>query len=77
MKMKKTDIDLFKDGKRYDGRKPEELRPIFMKTGVLKRANGSAYVEWGKNKAMAGVYGPRPCFSTIRQEKARPRQAFS
>jgi exosome complex component RRP41 len=71
MKMKKTDIDLFKDGKRYDGRKPEELRPIFMKTGVLKRANGSAYVEWGKNKAMAGVYGPRQLHPKFMQDPTK------
>ena len=56
---KNNDIILFKDGKRYDGRKSGELRPITMKTGVLKRASGSAYVEWGKNKVVAGVYGPR------------------
>jgi exosome complex component RRP41 len=57
--MKKPDIDLFKDGKRLDGRKFDELRSITMKTGVLERANGSSYVEWGKNKVVAGVYGPR------------------
>lgn len=56
---KPEEIDLFKDGKRLDGRRFDELRQITMKTGVLKRASGSAYVEWGKNKALAGVYGPR------------------
>lgn len=30
-----------------------------MQVGTLKRADGSAYVEWGKNKALATVYGPR------------------
>jgi len=25
----------------------------------LKNAQGSVYVEWGKNKVLAGVYGPR------------------
>jgi len=57
--MKNQEIELFKNGKRLDGRKFDELRQITMKTGVLKRASGSAYVEWGKNKAIAGVYGPR------------------
>ncbi|HEX55278.1 MAG: exosome complex exonuclease Rrp41, partial [Candidatus Altiarchaeales archaeon] len=52
-------IRLIKDGKRLDGRKFDELRRIEMKVGVLKRATGSAYVEWGKNKVLAGVYGPR------------------
>jgi len=46
-------------GKRLDGRKLDELRPIKMEVGVLKRADGSAYVEWGNNKVMAACYGPR------------------
>lgn len=46
-------------GKRLDGRKLDELRPIKMAVGVLKRADGSAYVEWGNNKVMAACYGPR------------------
>ncbi len=48
-----------KKGLRLDGRKPDELRPIKMDVGVISNANGSAYVEWGKNKILAGVYGPR------------------
>ncbi len=47
------------NGKRIDGRKKYELRPIKMEVGVLKNADGSAYVEWGKNKVLAAVYGPR------------------
>jgi len=50
---------LIKDGRRKDGRKFDELRPIKIEAGVLKRADGSAYVEWGGNKALAAVYGPR------------------
>lgn len=46
-------------GYRIDGRKKYELRKIDMEIGVLKNANGSAYVEWGKNKILAAVYGPR------------------
>lgn len=46
-------------GRRIDGRAPDELRPIRMKAGVLKRADGSCYLEWGGNKVMAAVYGPR------------------
>lgn len=54
------DIKLIdEDGKRMDGRDPDELRPISIEAGVLKRADGSAYLEWGKNKVMAAVYGPR------------------
>ena len=48
-----------KDGKRLDGRKWDELRPIHLEVGVVKNADGSAYIEWGKNKIMAAVYGPK------------------
>ncbi len=47
------------NGRRLDGRKKYELRPIKMEVGVLKNADGSAYIEWGKNKILAAVYGPR------------------
>jgi exosome complex component RRP41 len=48
-----------KDGKRLDGRDVDELRPIKMEVGVIKNADGSAYLEWGNNKIFAAVYGPR------------------
>jgi exosome complex component RRP41 len=47
------------DGKRLDGRDKQELRPIKMEVGVIKNADGSAYLEWGNNKIYAAVYGPR------------------
>jgi exosome complex component RRP41 len=50
---------LIVDGKRLDGRGFDELRPIRIEAGVLKNADGSAYLEWGKNKIFAAVYGPR------------------
>ncbi len=55
------DIELIKNGKRLDGRKAGELRPITIKAGVLDKADGSAYLEWGGNKVMAAVYGPQEC----------------
>ncbi|MHC1610765.1 MAG: exosome complex exonuclease Rrp41 [Candidatus Methanospirareceae archaeon] len=57
--MKEEEIELIKDGKRIDGRGFEELRPIKIEVGVLKRADGSCYFEMGDNKALAAVYGPR------------------
>ncbi|VVB99769.1 Exosome complex component Rrp41 [uncultured archaeon] len=48
-------------GKRLDGRKIDELRPIKIQAGVIARADGSAYLEWGQNKVFAAVYGPREC----------------
>jgi exosome complex component RRP41 len=46
-------------GKRLDGRKFDELRPIEIKIGVLKNADGSAEIRMGKNIIIAAVYGPR------------------
>jgi len=48
-----------KKGLRLDGRKPDELRPIKLEVGVIPNADGSAYIEQGKNRILAGVYGPR------------------
>lgn len=48
-----------KKGLRLDGRKPDQLRPIKLEVGVIPNADGSAYVEQGKNKILVGVYGPR------------------
>jgi exosome complex component RRP41 len=48
-----------KKGVRLDGRKADELRPIKLEVGVLSNADGSAYIEHGKNKILAGVFGPR------------------
>ena len=50
---------LIKDEVRMDGRKADELRQIKIEAGVLHRAEGSCYLEWGENKIMAAVYGPR------------------
>ncbi|RDJ31537.1 MAG: exosome complex exonuclease Rrp41 [Crenarchaeota archaeon] len=50
---------LDENGIRCDGRKINEPRRIMIKAGVLKNANGSAYIEFGDNKILAGVYGPR------------------
>jgi exosome complex component RRP41 len=48
-----------KKWERVDGRKPEDLRPIHIESGVLPNADGSAYIEMGRNKIMVGVFGPR------------------
>jgi exosome complex component RRP41 len=54
---------LIVNGKRVNGRAFNELRkPFTVKAGVLKRAMGSAEVNWGTNKVIAGVYGPREVF---------------
>src|SRR5512136_651502 len=48
-----------KKGIRSDGRKADELRPLKIEVGVLPNADGSAYIEHGKNKILVGVFGPR------------------
>ncbi|MEM1557058.1 MAG: exosome complex exonuclease Rrp41 [Thermoproteota archaeon] len=53
-------ISLFKEnGRRIDDRALDELRPIKIRVGVLSNAQGSAYIEQGKNKILAAVYGPK------------------
>jgi exosome complex component RRP41 len=47
------------NGLRVDGRKPNELRALKLEVGILDKADGSAYVEQGRNKILVAVYGPR------------------
>jgi exosome complex component RRP41 len=47
------------DGARADGRKNEETRPCHLRTQAVPNAAGSAYVEQGRTKIVAAVYGPR------------------
>jgi len=47
------------NGLRVDGRRFDELRPLKIEVGTLDKADGSAYVEHGRNKILAAVYGPR------------------
>ena len=46
-------------GLRIDGRKLDQLRPIKLEVDVLENADGSAYIEQGKNKILVAVYGPK------------------
>ncbi|MEM1922222.1 MAG: exosome complex exonuclease Rrp41 [Nitrososphaerota archaeon] len=47
------------DGRRVDGRGLDEMRPVKIEAGVLDRSDGSAYIEMGKTKIYAAVYGPK------------------
>lgn len=67
-----SDIKLIdENGLRIDGRKYNELRPIKIEVGVLNRADGSAYIEWGGNKIIVAVYGPREAFPKHTQNPSR------
>ncbi|MEM2056274.1 MAG: exosome complex exonuclease Rrp41 [Thermoplasmatales archaeon] len=59
------------DGLRIDGRKFNELRPIRIEAGILNRADGSAYIEWGGNKILVAVYGPREAFPKHTQNPSK------
>jgi len=59
MNEKKIEKLIDKKGIRSDGRKADELRPVKLQVGVLSNADGSAYVEHGKNKILAAAFGPR------------------
>lgn len=47
------------EGLRQDGRTVDELRPMFLRSGVVSSARGSAYIEMKRTKVTCGVYGPR------------------
>jgi exosome complex component RRP41 len=61
------------DGTRNDGRKLDEIRPLSIEARVLNDANGSALVVWGKNKILAGVFGPRECIPRHDQSPYRAK----
>jgi exosome complex component RRP41 len=69
--MMNTEFKLFENGKRLDGRIPDELRKIKIEAGVLHRAEGSCYLEWGGNKVIAAVYGPREAIPRHTQNPLR------
>lgn len=67
-----SDVELIdSNGKRLDGRGVEDLRPIKIEAGVLHRADGSCYLEWGGNKVLVAVYGPREAIPRHTQNPLR------
>ena len=71
MAKKQEKIEYVKNGKRLDGRKVDELRPVKMEVGVLSNADGSAYLEWGQNKVLVGVHGPKEALPKHKQNPYR------
>lgn len=45
--------------KRPDGRKPDEIREMKAKVGIVPNADGSAMFSFGDTIAIAAVYGPK------------------
>jgi exosome complex component RRP41 len=58
--------------KRNDGRAFDELRTLKIESGVLPNADGSAYIEMGRNKILCGVFGPREMHP---KHQAKPNEA--
>jgi exosome complex component RRP41 len=69
MELEKPLLD--ENKRRIDGRAVDELRPIKIEAGVLKRADGSAYLQWGENRVLAAVYGPREMHPRHAQDPTR------
>ncbi len=63
--------ELIVNGKRLDGRMPEDLRDIKIEVGPIKNAVGSCYIEWGNNKILAAVYGPKEALPKHVQDPER------
>jgi len=53
--MQEKIYNLLRQGKRLDGRRPDELRPITIQTNVVEKAEGSALVTMGGTKILAGI----------------------
>lgn len=60
-----------KEFKRLDGRKPNEVRPISAKVGIIPNADGSAMFAFGNTVAIAAVYGPRQLHPQHMQDPKR------
>ncbi|MGB9675216.1 MAG: exosome complex exonuclease Rrp41 [Candidatus Nanoarchaeia archaeon] len=50
---------LIVNGKRLDGRLPEQMRDVEIKVGVIPAADGSCSLKLGQTHVLAAVYGPR------------------
>jgi len=57
--------------KRPDGRKPNELRKITAKVGIIPNADGSAMFAFGDTIAIAAVYGPKKMHPQHAQDPER------
>jgi exosome complex component RRP42 len=53
--MEEYALELIEKGKRTDGRKFDEFRPIEIKENIIEKAEGSAQVKFGETEVIAGV----------------------
>jgi exosome complex component RRP42 len=52
---KKRIAEFLKEGKRFDGRKPEDYRELKVEVGISNQAEGSCSVKFGKTEVYAGI----------------------
>ncbi|MFB6166741.1 MAG: exosome complex exonuclease Rrp41 [Candidatus Nanohaloarchaea archaeon] len=70
--MTEKDIEFIdSEGKRVDGREPNDVRETRMEVGVLDEADGSAMVETGNTRVVASVFGPQELHPKHLQESDR------
>lgn len=67
----KSSKALLVNGKRLDGRTPNEIRPLKIKAGVIKQADGSCELQLGETKVIAAVYGPKKVLPKHLEESDR------
>lgn len=60
----------FESKQRTDGRSNAQLRPFFVKTGAIKNAAGSCFLEHANSKIICAVYGPRQASSSSSSSSA-------
>ncbi|XP_050413061.1 exosome complex component MTR3 [Patella vulgata] len=51
--------DILLNGERKNGRKLDQIRPLFLRPGLISQAKGSAYIEQNHTKVICAVFGPR------------------
>ncbi len=57
--------------KRSDGRKIDDIRELTIKVGVVKKADGSAFVQTGKTQVIAAVYGPHNVYPRFLEDSEK------
>ena len=62
---KKVRMDVIEKGKRVDGRKLDEVRPIDIEVGLLPRTHGSAVFKRGQTQALTVVTLGTPSFEQL------------
>ncbi|KAF9564624.1 ribosomal protein S5 domain 2-like protein [Agrocybe pediades] len=58
-------------GQPRKNRAPSDIRPIFLQSGLISQATGSAYVETDKTKIACAIYGPRQSKNVAFHENGR------